>query len=180
MKDTSIMKNEMLQKLEEALQLFTDIADQTEKWKSLYIDYEPPTVERVYTDLQNGTRLSLHIIHPCDEGEAFFHPHPWPSAMYLVSGSYRMEIGYGAGVVAPDIAATTILSSGSYYEMSHPDAWHSVQPLTEVHSVMISGPTWSREIPKTPEKRLNPLSEKRVEEIITEFKASLATRTALL
>ena len=34
------------------------------KWSSLLIDYQPPKVERVFTQI-GDLRVSLHCIHPC-------------------------------------------------------------------------------------------------------------------
>jgi hypothetical protein len=65
-------------------------------WSGLLIDYHPPTVERLWMGWQ-GHRVSLHRIHPCGPGQALFHPHPWPSAMRILSGEYEMAVGYGRG-----------------------------------------------------------------------------------
>ena len=64
----------------------------TDGWASLDIDYHPPRVERVFRDL-DGARVSLHVIHPCEPEQALFHPHPWPSAMRVLSGTYEMGVG---------------------------------------------------------------------------------------
>src|SRR5581483_10131554 len=58
-------------------------------WHSLYVDYEPPTVERLWTDVGN-CRLYLHRIHPCEK--ALYHAHPWPSAIKVLSGVYEMAV----------------------------------------------------------------------------------------
>jgi len=143
---------------------------ETGRWKSLLIDYEPPTVERVYTDLVNGNRLSLHRIHPCEEDGAFFHPHPWPSAVQVFSGRYEMKIGYGSGLEPPPVAMTMILNKGSLYEMVDPDAWHSVRPIGfKSWSMMVNGPAWNRPMPKTPQRILKPLSQERMSEILSSF-----------
>ena len=52
-------------------------------WKSLLVDYHPPTVERLWRPWGAG-RVYLHRIHPCARAEALFHPHPWPSAMRVL------------------------------------------------------------------------------------------------
>src|SRR5205823_428108 len=73
-------------------------------WQSLRVDYHPPFVDRVFRDWSppgaaEGARyrISLHRIHPCAPAEALFHPHPWPSAMRIHSGTYEMGVGHGAG-----------------------------------------------------------------------------------
>lgn len=92
-----------------------------DSWQSLDVDYEPPRVERVW--IQHGDfRVNLHRIHPCDK--ALYHPHPWPSAVYVLSGQYEMAVG-----TSNTEASRQILTSGSMYEMLDPHGWHSVRPL---------------------------------------------------
>ena len=161
----------MLKSLNEAILQLPSLLRKPEIWKSLLIDYDHPVVERVYTGLPNGNRLSLHVIHPCDENQVFFHPHPWPSAVYIASGNYKMKVGYGSGLKTPTISHTLVLAQGSSYEMTDPNSWHSVQPEdSESCSVMLSGPEWNREMPKMPESRLRPLTEDRKIEIMQVFR----------
>ncbi len=139
-------------------------------WESLFVDYHPPFVERVYRQYGNY-RIYLHCIHSCEAGEALFHPHPWPSAMRIVSGVYEMAIGYGEGDTPPPVAATIILPPESEYEMTHPDAWHYVRPVGKsAFSVMVTGKPWDRPSPKS-EKPLSPLFKDRKDEILRYFKA---------
>jgi hypothetical protein len=42
-------------------------------WKSVLVDYHPPTVERLWLPW-GGYRVYLHCIHPCPPGTALFHP----------------------------------------------------------------------------------------------------------
>ncbi len=141
-------------------------------WKSLLIDYHPPTVERLYTDY-DGWRINLHRIQPCDPKEVLFHPHPWPSQMRVVKGRYRMELGVGSGRKPPKVSSVITLDEGSAYEMmDDPDAWHSVCPLDgEVWSVMITGEPWGRWSPKPPSGQpLSPLSSDRIREMFRFFR----------
>jgi hypothetical protein len=57
-------------------------------WHSLYVDYHPPTVERLWAPWRDY-RAFLHRIHPCAREQALFHPHPWPSAMRVLEGEYE-------------------------------------------------------------------------------------------
>lgn len=141
-------------------------------WNSVKIDYENPLIERIYMKFaERKITLALHVIHPCDEGEEFFHPHPWPSAIYLASGHYEMKIGCSKGIETPEVLSTIILNEGSYYEMINPDFWHTVRPLDgPTFSIMVSGEVWDRKIPETPYHRFNHLSEKRVSEILRNFR----------
>jgi hypothetical protein len=122
-------------------------------WHGLHVTYHPPVVERLWR--QHGAhRLFLHRIHPCDAGEALWHPHPWPSAVAVVSGRYEMGLAatspsrysIESGVYVPERGpelATTILTAGSQYEMLTPQAWHSVRPLEAPSlSVMLVGEPW--------------------------------------
>lgn len=116
-----------------------------DRWQSLDVNYEHPRVERLWT--QVGTwRVNLHRIHPC--ARALFHPHPWPSAVLVVSGKYEMGVGYGAGGEPPPEAVRLILTAGARYEMVDPDGWHSVRPLHESSlSLMVTGEPWRRQSP---------------------------------
>lgn len=126
-------------------------------WNSLYIDYHPPTVARLWRSWREY-RISLHRIHPCAAGEALFHPHPWPSAMRVLAGEYEMAVGYGPGETAPPVAARMIATGDFRYEMTEPDAWHYVRPIgAPTYSVMVTGIPWTRSSP-TPGKPLRALT----------------------
>lgn len=127
------------------------LADAPEHWSTLDVDYEPPRVERLWRQVDDTVRVYLHRIHPCET--ALFHPHPWPSAVHVLSGSYEMAIGYGAGEVEPPKGATAIFEAGSRYEMVDWDCWHSVRPLGGPSlSVMVTDTPWKRWSPKAPGK----------------------------
>jgi hypothetical protein len=138
-------------------------------WSSLFVDYHPPVVERLWRQWFDF-RIYLHRIHPCEPGGALFHPHPWPSAMRVLDGAYEMAIGYGAGETEPPIAARIILPAGSEYEMTDPNGWHYVRPIdSPTMSLMIAGKPWDRPSPKSG-KVLNPLNEKQKEVILKFFR----------
>ena len=139
-------------------------------WQSLFINYEKLFVERLWIPW-NEYGLNLHIIHPCDEEESFFHPHPWASAMKIVNGIYEMKIGYGSGLVEPVTAITCWLNPNSYYEMTNIDSWHSVRPLGKpVMSVMLTGKPWNRKMPKNDKVKLSCLLDDRKSAILSMFK----------
>lgn len=146
-------------------------------WESLYIDYHPPTVERLWRPWEDY-RVSLHRIHPCPPSRALFHPHPWPSAMHLLAGRYEMEIGYGSGEEPPPVSSRIIATEGSRYEMTHPDAWHSVRPLERsVITLMVTGKPWSRPAPSAGRK-LDPLSPVQREALFSFFRERYPLRLA--
>jgi hypothetical protein len=126
-------------------------------WSSVFIDYHPPTVERLWRKW-DGYRVYLHRIYPCGPGEALFHPHPWPSAMHILEGEYEMAVGYGKGEIAPPVAALMIAAGDFRYEMTDPDAWHYVRPLQRPSlSLMVTGKPWDRPAPRSG-KELQPLT----------------------
>jgi len=165
----------MLAILHKAESLFPELLAKDD-WHSLDVDYHDPRVERVWRQWDEY-RINLHVIHPCKASASLFHPHPWPSAMRVLQGTYEMEVGFGSGTKAPPIACKMISKGDFAYEMIHPDGWHSVRPIDDVcWSVMISGTPWGRDIEEKPTKTLNALSAKRVEEILTYFRAKYGVK----
>jgi hypothetical protein len=138
-------------------------------WQNLYIDYHPPTVERLWA-AWGDYRVSLHRIHPCEREQALFHPHPWPSAMRVLEGDYEMAVGFGAGPETPPVAALMIVRGDFRYEMTHPDSWHYVRPLGRpTLSVMVTGKPWARDAPKS-SRPLRPLRPEQVAELLRLFR----------
>lgn len=116
-------------------------ADET-AWKGLSIDYHPPRVERLYADLPNGHRVSLHRLHPCEADKALWHSHPWPSAVMVLAGKYEHCTGF-VDRHGLHCNSRSILGAGACYEITDPLAWHSVRPLGEpAYSVMLTGKPW--------------------------------------
>ena len=157
---------EVLKKLEKQL---PEMLKDSSRWNSLLIDYHPPFVERLWCSWEEY-RVYLHRINECKSSEALFHPHPWPSAMRIVAGTYEMGVGYATGDLAPPVAAKLVMPAGTSYEMVEPDGWHYVRPLTDVTlSVMVTGKIWSRQSPKST-TQLQPLDPKVVTELLQRFR----------
>jgi hypothetical protein len=157
----------MFAALERAEIVLPGLLVDTTEWKDVDVDYHPPRVERLWRQWGNK-RVYLHRIHPCRPHEALFHPHPWPSAMVVLAGRYEMTLGFG--VEKPLIMTTIIMVPGSRYEMTHPDAWHYVRPVNDIAwSLMVSGPPWQRDVPKSDKPLRNLLPEAR-EEILDFFR----------
>lgn len=147
------------------------LLDEGDAWKSKCINYTPPVVDRLYRDFripggaEESHRLYLHRIHPCER--AFFHPHPWPSAVRVIGGEgsrYFMGIGFGPNERhdPPPCAAVTVLTPGSRYAMPHPDGWHYVRiEGAPSVSLMVSGPEWGRPggAPRTAKHEFRPLTD---------------------
>jgi hypothetical protein len=136
-------------------------------WSSLDVNYEPPHVERLWLQYDEEYRIYLHRIHPCKK--ALYHPHPWPSAIHILLGTYEMRVGYGAGNQEPPTATTLVLREGSEYEMIDPAGWHDVRPLAPVYSIMVTGKPWNRWSP-SPTTKLNPLTPQVHNELLAEFR----------
>jgi hypothetical protein len=148
-----------LKQIEEKVLL--DLLSKPNEWKTLFIDYHPPVVERIWAQIGNY-RLYLHFIHPCEAKDALFHPHPWPSAMHVLTGEYEMSLGYGPGLVEPPKMCTILVENGGmYYDMTDIDGWHSVRPVKTVcATAMLTGKKWNREEIKSNEP-LKPMTEER-------------------
>jgi hypothetical protein len=162
-------KGAMLQVLHAVETALPELLKDEAGWNSLLVDYHTPFVERLWREW-NGYRIYLHRIHPCEPGEALFHPHPWASAMRVLAGTYEMALGYGTGETEPPIGSLDILYAGSEYEMIDPNDWHYVRPLlVPTMSLMVTDKPWNRLSPKS-EKPLNPLAEKPRKEILNFFR----------
>lgn len=152
------------------------LLDDPDGWQSLLIDYHPPRVERLWRPLGEH-RVSLHRIHPCAPEEALFHPHPWPSAMRVLTGVYEMDVGWGRGSVAPPVAARLRLTPGCAYAMTDPDGWHSVRPLdAPTLSVMVTGRPWGRASPTSAEP-LRPLDGAAARALLADVRALYPARS---
>lgn len=159
----------MLEHLAAAEAALPDLIADPAGWRSLNIDYHPPRVERLYRDF-GDVRVNLHRAWPCDPSQALIHPHPWPSAMRLVRGRYRMWIGHGAGLATPPLAGLVELAAGSTYAMVDKDQWHSVVPLgAPTLSVMVTGAPWDRPAPVSPSRPLDPLAPAVVADLLRQF-----------
>lgn len=141
----------MLDKLRQIEDMLPALLKDEGGWRSKKIDYSPPVVDRLYRDIDLdgvGHRIYLHRIYECER--AFFHPHPWPSAIRVIGGlgsSYEMGVGFGSNERhdGPPLAARLIVKQGMQYEMCHPDGWHYVKIIGRPSvSVMVSGPVWER------------------------------------
>jgi len=146
-------------------------------WESKDVDYTTPRVERVWMPI-NDKRLSLHVIHPCEDGEAYVHPHVWETAMYVlpIGGLYEHTIGYRkpwelTSDSKDHIVCKQIVEGAMYYEMMNHSAIHSVRPIAQpVFTIMLSGkPIWKENSCTLP-KNLVSLSDERKKEVLQIFK----------
>jgi hypothetical protein len=153
----------------------TELWADEDAWHSLDIDYHPPHVERLYTDI-GGLRVMLHRVHPCALDRALWHSHPWPCAVQILNGTYEHAIGFAQRGTL-HTAAKTVMGPGSAYEMTDPLAWHYVRPLDEpVCSVMVCGKPWAKHTAPRPDEPLRPLTDEQVEDMRLTFGDLLAWR----
>ena len=144
-------------------------------WGTLDVNYHPPCVERLMRRW-GDYRICLHRIPPCDSSEALFHPHLWPSAMHILSGTYEMAVGYDAGNEPPPAAATLIAECDMKYEMVDPNSWHYGRPFDEVAMIiMVTGQPWDRWSPGGDES-FRTLSDDTRDEILAFFRAHFVGR----
>lgn len=163
-------KETMLKALFAAEQRLPQLLENLDDWHTLDVDYEPPRVERMWTTLQDGSRLYLHKIYPCKK--ALFHPHPWPSAIKVLSGVYEMGVGTSATADDPTESATILLTAGTSYEMIAPNGWHYVRPLAfSSLSLMLTGAPWAEKHPGLKK----PAEGKKLRELTRDQKTRLAT-----
>lgn len=162
---------ELLQKCEDSL---GELLLKPEIWKTLDVDYFPPRVERVWTQLDPEHRLFIHVIHPTDE-PCLFHKHRWPAAFKMIQGSYEMGVTYSEKEISSDeayklpVISKFILTSGSYYEMLNTHTLHYVKPLGDPSiSLMITGTLYPEAYIRKEvlNKELNPLSDNRKNQIL--------------
>lgn len=148
-------------------QLPTLLADK-KKWNSLFIDYRPPHLMRIFCDLKSNilkgktVRVNLHYFLPVtsskleksqeqndhmkacrDSGENLYHPHGWAACIHIVEGVYDQHIGFadqpGIDAVPRKLCSLTH-KTGDRYSMSHPWLWHQVIPIPKqaVSTLMVT------------------------------------------
>jgi hypothetical protein len=131
---------ELLKALEPKIK---ELLKKPEVWKTLDVDYFPPRVERLYTNI-GDYRIYLHYIHETDE-RCLFHKHRWPAAFKQLSGAYEMGITYSEAEIGTEeaeklpVIARFLIADGSYYEMTQTDCLHYVRPIGgDSSSIMIT------------------------------------------
>lgn len=144
------MTNSMLDKLELVLAALPGMLDNRERWDSLIVNRRKPHTYRIFTQWLNGSRICLHRFDTCHDHEAFEHPHPWAGAFVILSGVYRMRIGYSKDRFStPENVTELVLPKHAMYQIDNPLTWHSVIPLEETYTVMLNEEPWSAEVAHT-------------------------------
>lgn len=161
----------MLDELNKWYEVLPSLLKDESLWNSLFIDYETPHVSRLWRQVTPDLRLMLHEIYPCDK--PYLHQHPWPSAVKVLSGNYKMQIGTIDSSGATTIAGAIIMCGGSEYEMLNYNGVHSVQPLDEPSlSVMLIGRPWDKILSPT-HQDANELDEYKIKHLLIRFEDAM-------
>lgn len=96
------------------------------QWNSVVVE-EFPKRERLAVDLPDYS-ISLNMLHECKAVK--YRPEPRPTATYVVAG--QAEVGIACGSHGSVECARFVVSSGSFYELVEPLAWHFFRPVTPV------------------------------------------------
>jgi hypothetical protein len=134
----------MLQVLNNHIKLIPDLIrfNRTD-WQGLKITRRKPHTYRAF--IQFGQyRICLHRFEHCEDGEALYHPHPWPAAFKILKGGYNMQVGMSTHRdTEPVSVASFKMTEGSSYEIISPLTWHAIQPIGgECFTVMINDTPW--------------------------------------
>lgn len=161
----------MIDMLHAAIDLLPNLLQDRGRWKSLHVVYEPPRVERLWTQ-HEGIRILLHRIWPPDEDQhVLYHPHPWRSATRIVRGRYMHKIG-----TSNTILSSQMLVEGCEYTMTYHETWHSVRPVGgPSDSIMVLGDLYAHpeHAPIVPSGQQPELSASRVAELLDEWRDHL-------
>ena len=139
------------QRIYEAVRFALSRLDDLPLWKSIVINRRKPHTYRAFT-MWGETRICLHRFEPCEPEDSFPHPHPWPSSMLVLDGTYEMLVGHPVDRKSgePDDVIRLWLGPGSIYEMSERQTWHQVIPRTRCFSLMINEPYWDEPHSRSP------------------------------
>lgn len=173
----------MLPVLEEIESKLPKMMRSREIWKSLFIDYQPPYLMRIYCEVPSEVlegkcvRANLHYFLPSKtvSTENLYHPHAWASCMRIVHGVYDQFIGFAdhsGFAIKPPFLCRLTHSSGDSYAMNHPWLWHQVNPYPNqaVSTLMVTyiPEKWDQDIPRST-KTLRVLNDAELEFMFNHF-----------
>ena len=157
----------MIIELRKVIENFHNIREWS--WNGITINHDRPCIDRLWTH-QDGIRVCLHKIYPLDDSDKpFMHSHPWPCAIHIMKGNYRMFVGYSESLNPPPVVSEFKMVEDSEYSMIDKNMWHAVRPIDEpVYSIMVIGKKWDREMSK-PHIYPKILDEQEKNKLIDEF-----------
>lgn len=173
-------EKELLEDLELYKKHIPALLETPDSWKTLFVDYEFPHVERLYMPIEgSGIFVSLHKIHPCPNGinDCLIHRHDYPTLVHILQGEYEMEVAHEEGAQIPKAyGCRNFYGPGSTYIMASPDQWHRVNPVgTPTYSIMITGLPFARpKVNVVPRQRELTTEEKH--NLIQDFKEIFRTQ----
>ena len=159
------------------------------RWRSLLINYKPPHLMRLFTQI-GKVRINLHYFFPpVDEYDAagsdvynvgydenLYHPHGWASCMRILDGNYEQWIGFATSKGLdnpPEKTLHLVHNKGDTYAMNHPWLWHQVIPTNKepVLTIMVTyvPPIWDQDPPQSV-KPLRYLTEAEIDFMFETFR----------
>jgi len=165
------------------------LLDDRERWRSLMVDYKPPYLMRLFTQV-GKVRINLHYFFPVTDkvtdeelttyevgyDENLYHPHGWASCMRILGGRYEQWIGFASsrGLAEPPPRTLHVVhNTGDTYAMNHPWLWHQVIPTNQepVLTLMVTyiPPNWDQDAPLSTQP-LRSLTEKELDFMFQTFK----------
>lgn len=173
---------DMIRVLVDYLPVIYGDLDGVNGWESLVINRRKPWTYRVFRKYGNF-RVCLHAFDPCENSEAFAHPHPWPGAFLMLKGAYIHSLGASVDLKSkPDFFERAIITPYSMYEIINPRTWHSVQPLERTYTIMVNGEPWGnphKDVKTTKGKDLDKMSPEDLIIHLGEFKDLLRDALAI-
>lgn len=173
-----MLKNSLCEKLLEFEEILPELLTEKDAWKSINVNHQAPSVKRIWRNWQ-GYRINLHKLTKVDGKEEYFHSHPWPIAIRLLTGSYQMcyefvqdeQVMTGVEIITPETP----------YCMENPNDKHSIKLLDNtIYSLMINGKAWASNNELAEQEiiahNLETLSSKDIEEIFSVAKEYCAQR----
>ena len=140
-------------------------------WDSLVINRRKPHTYRIFKQY-GDYRVCLHKFEPCEEHEAFGHPHPWAGAFLVLKGECTQYIGLSTSDTGPVWCYKELIRPGTMYEITKPMTWHRIQPLKTTWTVMINREPWRYphvDVKTTKGKDLEKMDDKSKKEHLSTF-----------
>lgn len=139
----------MINKMPNLIRQVIEDLDKPEEWRGLRINRRKPHTERLFK-FYGDIRACLHHFSPCEEKEAFPHPHAWDMAALCLEGGFfmflHMEDNFWEskkGKCEPRLSTLSemYMGAGCSYTMTNPMVWHTVVPVSETYTIMFNSPT---------------------------------------
>lgn len=115
--------------------LFWANASPDAEWQFQRVQEPSFSFDRAWRETDDG-RLYVHSFAANTDGITFWHRHPQPMIVLVVSGEYELHIDRERERDGPGVA--TLLARAPFiYALTDPEAWHAVRTHTEVKTVAL-------------------------------------------